>query len=264
MPKNIIIQKIDDCYVKDDCVQVMIGYKNGLTLLNADGILYHEYAHETDSFINRYVDDDRRKFFQYHDIPMHREFHLGKIYNYTNQIFEFNKIYFRFFDGKMIATYIIKDNNNTLLINEFPTMYMRESTERVPYSTAQSELNRFFNHNSDTYYITNYGDIIKVNIPNVDTFITSYHQPIWEVTLIDKKMEINGLSLNTTFLEPLEYKLTSFWNIKLEDYNLEQLKYLSKKIKTINNEPRISSILNPNIPKETIDKNKNLVKSFKL
>ena len=40
MPK--IVQKIAKPYISDDCIQVMIPFTNAMTILNEEGILFHQ------------------------------------------------------------------------------------------------------------------------------------------------------------------------------------------------------------------------------
>ena len=35
-----IVQKVGSQYVGDDCIQVMAPYKNAITILNKDGVIY--------------------------------------------------------------------------------------------------------------------------------------------------------------------------------------------------------------------------------
>jgi len=53
-----IIRKVDKCYVGDDCVQVMTGYRGCMLLLGPDQILYHDQANC--DYINKYLDDERK------------------------------------------------------------------------------------------------------------------------------------------------------------------------------------------------------------
>lgn len=36
-----IVQRVERQYVGDDCIQIMIPYRNAITVLNQDGILFH-------------------------------------------------------------------------------------------------------------------------------------------------------------------------------------------------------------------------------
>ena len=67
---NEIIQRIKSCYVADDCIQIMTPYRDGITILSQDDILFH-YKKNSNYYINKYLQDERRKQFPYSNIPTH-------------------------------------------------------------------------------------------------------------------------------------------------------------------------------------------------
>ena len=69
--------------------------------------------------------------------------------------------------------------------------------------------------------------------------------------------DISLQGINVYFVSPDYYKIDTY-NIPVTKYTLEQLKYLTSKIKTAK-EPRISLKDNPNVTKEDIRKGKRLV-----
>lgn len=123
--KREIIQRIPSWYVGEDCVQVMVPYKNAITILSKDGIVYH-HKEGSNIFINKYLDDERRKQIPYHNIPMHyTKLYDGK-YRYTNQLFEFEQPYIRINDGRLIESYVIKDKREVLAINNIIPFIKKE------------------------------------------------------------------------------------------------------------------------------------------
>ena len=56
---NKVVQRIKSHYTGNDCVQVMAAYKDNLTILSKDGISYYQEKN-TDFYINKYLNDDRR------------------------------------------------------------------------------------------------------------------------------------------------------------------------------------------------------------
>ena len=64
--KNVseIVQRIEKQYIGDDCIQIMIPYRNAVTVLNQEGILFHSKI-DSDLYINKYLQDERRKSFPY-------------------------------------------------------------------------------------------------------------------------------------------------------------------------------------------------------
>ena len=51
MKNETEVIKIQSHYVGDDCIQIMIPYKNKLTLLSPEGILFH-YSDASNVYIN--------------------------------------------------------------------------------------------------------------------------------------------------------------------------------------------------------------------
>ena len=59
---NEIIQRIKSYCVADDCIQVMIPYRDGITILSQDDILFH-FKNNSNYYINKYLQDERRSNF---------------------------------------------------------------------------------------------------------------------------------------------------------------------------------------------------------
>lgn len=115
---NKVVQRIKSHYTGNDCVQVMAAYKDNLTILSKDGISYYQEKN-TDFYINKYLNDDRRYQFPYSNIPTHDE-NIGFFnrYHFTNQLLNYQQPYIRIGDGIIIESYAIKENNEAFLINE--------------------------------------------------------------------------------------------------------------------------------------------------
>ncbi len=151
--KNVkeIVQKIESQYVGEDCIEYIVPYGNSITMLNEDGILFHSDT-DSDLYINKYLEDERRKNFPYSNIPIHylnvsknfKRSNSNSIISYTNQLFEFEKPYIRIGDG-IIESFVIKDNNEALIINKVlnfskRTEYMkREEIERLFEKNTEDE-----------------------------------------------------------------------------------------------------------------------------
>lgn len=158
---NEIVQRINSWYVGEDCAQLMVPYKNGITILNKDGILYH-HNEGSNVFINKYVEDERRKQFPYYNIPEHytKFFWDGK-YHYTNQLFEFEQPYIKLSDGHLIESYVVKDRNEALIVNKVMTIIKNTSfktKEELEQLFAQPE-----NVNERLYYLYFNGKLIRDN-----------------------------------------------------------------------------------------------------
>jgi len=115
---NEIVYKISSCYVGEVCAQIMIPYKNVITILDRNGIVYH-HKEGSNLFINKYVNDERRKQFPYHTIPTHyTKYAFREKYHNTNQLFDFEQPYIRITEGNIIESYVIKDKNEALAVNK--------------------------------------------------------------------------------------------------------------------------------------------------
>ena len=58
------VSRIPEYYTGSDCVQVMIGFKECMTMFDKNGILYH-YVPDGSMNVNKYLSDNRRFKFQF-------------------------------------------------------------------------------------------------------------------------------------------------------------------------------------------------------
>ena len=111
--KSKLVQRIKSHYVGEDCIQVMVPYMSSCVIFNQNDIQYLD--HKDNSFINNYIEDERRKQFPYHNITQH---HRNKKINLANQIYEFDKPYLEIRLGGVFESYAVKDNNEALLLTK--------------------------------------------------------------------------------------------------------------------------------------------------
>ena len=139
------VLRIKKEYVGSDCIQIMIPYRNSLTLFNKNMMLYH-YQKDSPIYINEYLNDERNENFPYHNIPIHFEKIGLKKYIFTNQLLNFDEPYIRIVDGRIIESYAIKDKDEALLLNkeisfeskienktrkEFEDMFTKKDNEKL-------------------------------------------------------------------------------------------------------------------------------------
>lgn len=146
---NEIVQRIQSHYVGDDCIQIMFSYQDTLTIINQDGMLYH-HKPGSSLYVNKYLEDERRKQFPYSNIPTHFSKDRSKKTAHTNQLLDFEKPYIRIGDGYFLESFVIKDNNQALLINS-----IMQPDNHVEHMTYDALLKYVGKHNSDeqVYYV---------------------------------------------------------------------------------------------------------------
>ena len=131
---NERIQRIDSYYVGNDCVQVMFPFRDTISIISQNGILFH-YKPGSSVYVNKYLEDERREQFPYSNIPMHYARIRGKKYTYTNQLLDFDKPYINISDGGIEENYVVKDNNEALLVTNV--------NETVNYHTVHMTFEEF-------------------------------------------------------------------------------------------------------------------------
>lgn len=145
--ENELVQRIESHYVGKDCIQVMVPYRNEVTIFNKDELIFFRNV-SSHTMINKYLEDERREKFPYSNIPTHQSkgFLGGKI-NFTNQIFDFETPYIRLVDGHVIESFTVRDNNQALLINKLLT-----GEKKTSYVT-RSELENLYKKSENRFVL---------------------------------------------------------------------------------------------------------------
>lgn len=144
------VKRIEKHYVGDDCVQYMINYKDAITVISPEGILFHS-KNDSDLYTNKYLEDGRKIQFPYSIIPVHyQKKGLTKI-TYVNQLFDFNKPYIKIFDGHIYEYFAIKDDNQALLISK--KMDYEKHVEYMTYDELLEFVMRNKSNNEKTFYV---------------------------------------------------------------------------------------------------------------
>ena len=162
MPK--IVQKIAKPYISDDCIQVMIHFTNAMTILNEEGILFHQKNDSNLLYINKYIEDERRKQFPYSNIPFHNVKNgLNKMV-YTNQLLEYEKPYIKISDGNLTENYVLKDQSNVFLIES--KMEINKNTKCMTYEEFLKFISPQNTEEEQTFYVYIDGTIPLPDDPN--------------------------------------------------------------------------------------------------
>jgi len=157
---NEIVQRVNSWYVGDDCAQLMVPYKNAITILDRNGIVYH-HKEGSEVFINKYVTDERRKRFPYHSIPTHYTKFFDGRYQYTNQLLDFEQPYMRINDGSLIESYVVKDKSEALLVSKI--MPIVKKTSFKTREEIEEMIKQPTQENEKIYYIYLDGTMPKNN-----------------------------------------------------------------------------------------------------
>lgn len=173
MKKRIeVVQRIESQYVGDDCAQIMFPYKKFMTLANKDGILFYTQDNSI-TYINKYLEDQRREQFPYSTIPTHRQFNGLEIYNHVNQILEFEQPYIRIGDTGIFEHFVVKDGPTALALTKvMPSI----QTTKIVTRKELEEMLDFRNIKENNYSGLNiYGylqtPLEEINIPNEEELI---------------------------------------------------------------------------------------------
>lgn len=305
-----IVTRMPKHSIGEDCVQLIIGYKKSLTLLNPSGILYYDTPFSS-LHINKYLEDERRKQFPYSTIPIHRsKIGLSKCI-YTNQLLNYDEPYINIIDGGVVQDYVVKDGDSALIISK-----VMDTIQKVKYMTRE-ELEKLFkkptNENQDLYVMNVSGEMYDNEsselIPSeeqlvemakakllkpLDKYISEskqkqYYQYFnkFDLTLLERcinNMNVDSIPEDTSFMDDdllliktnnsdisiqavsIRFMKQNYYKVLINDlpvnkYILEQIKFLTPKIKPLKS-PNIISRLNPGVSKEEIKNIKRKVKEI--
>ena len=195
---NEIVQRIQSHYVGDDCIQIMFPYQDTLTILNPDGMLYH-HKQGSNVYVNKYLEDERRKQFPYSNIPTHFSKVMFKTIAYTNQLLDFEKPYIRIGDGYYSESFVIKDNNQALLISS-----IMKPDNHVEHMTYDELLKYVGKHDNDEqiYYVdisggmpSNNKQLLSIVMFNLSLITFALFSPILEKQMLALGMLLRYLSI---------------------------------------------------------------------
>ncbi len=160
-----VVSRIPKQYVRKDfgCAQVMIPYEHTLSMFDKNGLVFNQ-ARKHD-FFNKYLEQDWRVQFPYHNIPNHirRNGWFGRV-NVTNQIFNFGEHYLSVSDGVAIDRCVLLDKDEALIVSKVLPANIDNTYEfNNRYVTmTRDELDNMFKPSSETekvYLATTTGEL---------------------------------------------------------------------------------------------------------
>lgn len=238
---NEIIQKIESQYVGRDCIQIMMPYLESLTVISDDGIQYH-FVPDSDNYINKYLEDKRKKQFPYSNIPIHyTKNNESREITEVNQLIDFERPYLLVGDGFYRELYAIKKGSEALLVNNPITSDKKIKhmtyTELMDYISKRDEEELYY-INMDGYlfdqdsipteeelfdYIKNVLSMIitdfeaEKNNPNskpLGDFLRKYHIFLDYAKECMKEIDFSLIDFNTRLIAP-------FLVVRLKEGNIE-------------------------------------------
>lgn len=256
--RNEKIERIPCYFVNNDCSQITLPFRNNITLFSSDicneGILCHYDFNDDSQNVNKYLLDERKNDFPYANIPIYKGL-LG-VY-YINQLFEYNKHYITLIDGNIRDRYLIKDNNEVILLNRnisIPLNIIGSSYSSKEIKVILSNINALMVFDC---YGRQYFDGVKY-LHGFDSFINN-GGGIFVLKEDNDKIKIKVVRIKIDI--GYDNYIYREYDLSLNDYTLEELKYFCSKIKDIN-EPCVYSVLNPNIEIRDIKEVKKLVRKL--
>lgn len=285
-----IVQEVDPIYVHDDCLQMMMAYKDYLLLLGNGNILYRDIPGY--DYINEYLNDERREEFPYSNIPKHKKKVMLQTFDVTNQLLEYETPYLRLSGSFSSILYALKDNNKAYIVNDFLA-----STKITEEDVTREELDELFAYSNDHLkifkYNNNWGNSLKlptneeildmfkeeakhyIKVDSANLYIqkalkhiidnASYSSIIEDYKFCEDdilvvesssdKLSINLISIR--FMGEDKYKIIKK-EVPINKYTLDYISTVDKKIKLVK-EPDINLRLNKDLTKKDIEKAKSLI-----
>lgn len=292
---NLIVHRIKEEYVGENCVQVLCKqHPLCMTILNEDGVVYH-YKKDSNTYINKYLTDERKEAFPYCNIPMHQAKEGLKKVTYVNQLFDFEKVYLEISNSTLKEIFAVKDGKEALLITK---VLNPSSQSEISYLTCE-QLNDILGDKTKSWYyldgsLSSAGSLQEENllswykkhlidfkrmelgdsqlltnyINNELRKITMSDIPADKINIFDKisihvddenmQKKLKTIRYSITFLAPDYYEVsTSYYGFAI--FSLEHAKILEQTNLQKTKEPNILKRLNPNINEEEITKAKQLL-----
>jgi len=287
MENNIKVAKMHKRYVGQDCAQLMIPYFTTMTVFNNSEMLFHAKGINNIE-VNRYLYDERRKQFPYHDIPTH---YTKKLFQkklvYVNQICDFDKPYLLIRSGLPQQYYVSKTSDGAIVVQQnlettnhdrkfFNTEEMHSFLRElitcnngeqsyaidmdgkflnfVSKEERMLELNKFLDYleENNIYYKYDGYTLNYGYVPDkskIPSTMIPMDGPIFIV-------KINGSEIKIKLVEVTsmdkDYSRLSVYDLPLNKFTLEQISCLTSEASKTLKEPTISRRLNKNITKSMI------------
>lgn len=224
------VQRIQEHYVSDDCIQLMVPQTGPtLTLLSDEGIVYHNANVQPEKYINKYLEDGRRNKFPYSDIPTHKQSKDMMTYLVINQLLEYDKPYIEITEG-ITERYVVKDGEEALIVAK--CLEPSRIENRVLTNAGVRNLLQQENQivllangmiNEDKYFATEEQIVelerkeLEKQLAEAKAYIGAYGETPRDAMLVESlERNIKGLSINTVLP-------TDYMDVALIEYDKDKM-----------------------------------------
>lgn len=186
-----VVKRIPSHYVQEDCIQEMVGYRDGLYIIDSKGFVYKDFPNE--ETINEYLNDERRFNFPYSNIPTHTKRIGFRKYKMINRILDFDKVYVHFTGQGIFTEQAIKNGEEALVVFE-KMMYFNEPVEEM---LTREEIEQYFSEREDAYYFCKGQPTHALRLPSDEQILNKFKKEV-EINLTDNTTD------RTTSLESID------------------------------------------------------------
>lgn len=252
-----MIERVPNYYTGDKCALITLPFKMCITVFDdnvyKNNIICHYDFTDDSQNINKYLTDDRKNSFPYANIPMYKGL-FGRYY--INGLFEYNKHYICIIDGFVRDRYLVKDGDNTIVLNR--CLYVPMHVKGNIFS--KKDIIEILNSYRDVILFDKFGRRYyydKDHFNDIEHFIS-----VGGGLFIYNKNNCNIIRIikinDNIGIDDFCYKE---FDISLNEYTKEELKYFSSKIRNVR-DICVYSCINPNIDSRIISENKRLVRKL--
>lgn len=241
------MQKINSGYVNKDCVQFMISHHMPYLSVIGDRVIYNA-PEGREATINEYLKDSRRFNFPYHNIPTHRQ-KKGKIlFNYVNQIYEYDKPYIVLKDRTVNEHFVTKSANEKYAIiisRKIKPIFIGGKYDLNSEELVQNLYEKYIKLEGKKYIFANGG-----YLTSEEEFLYNFKSNNYLIVTVDgNHKSIKGLKVakNNTFYDLIDL------DFSIHNYKGSDIRTLEDYAGIIP-DPKISKIHNLSIPREEVIK----------
>jgi len=241
------LKKINEAYAGEDCAQIMVKHQIPYLSIIGDEVIYNA-GEGREVTINEYLKDLRRLSFPYARIPSHREKRGKVIFNYVNQIYEYDKPYIVLRDRVVDEQFVTRsiDKKHAIIVNRTLNPIFKGAVFDLTHQELTKELEKIYNEQEGEKFIFSNGGYL---ISKEDLLSNRSDNNYIIITSNGNKKTVTGLKIEIN---------RPFYDLKKLDFHVHDYKGSDLRrdeyIAPIILEPRVPRIYNSSIPRENVIK----------